>query len=58
MKVSGNLNTGMSELENIQELNAGMESLNTLSSFDDGMKNLRKISILNKSQIIITNKNY
>lgn len=57
MEVSGKMNSGFSELENIHELNSGMSNLNPLAQFDTGMKNFKKISVLNKSQNTITNKN-
>lgn len=56
MMVSGNLNSGVSELQNVSEFNKGLKNLRTLNTFEKGMKNFEKISILDKSKEIITSK--
>ena len=57
LMVSGNLNSGVSELEKVSEFNTGLEKLNNFSEFDAGIKSLEKISIFDKSKKIITTKN-
>ncbi len=56
MKVSGNLNSGVEELANVNAINEGMDDLNNIKSFDEGMKTMQKISVLDKSKDIITQK--
>ena len=57
LMVSGNLNTGMSELKNVAAFDNGLNELDNLSTFDIGIQNLNKISALDKSKKIITSKN-
>jgi len=56
LMVSGNLNSGVDELQKVSEFNNGLNELDRISSFETGMKNLEKISILDKSKEIITTK--
>ena len=57
LQVSGNLNEGVGELSNMQELNQGMDDLGNITTFNEGMKNMKKISVLDKSKDMITQKN-
>ncbi|MCF8368398.1 MAG: hypothetical protein K9G76_05090 [Bacteroidales bacterium] len=56
LKVSGNLNSGLDELSNVEELNKGVSELENMRAFNVGVTNFRKISILDKSKDIITQK--
>lgn len=56
LKVSGNLNSGVEELANVDAINEGMDDLNNIKSFNEGMKTMQKISVLDKSKDIITQK--
>lgn len=56
MLVSGNFNTGTSELQNISELEEGFKELKKISTLKSGMKNMEKLSVLNKSENLITSK--
>jgi hypothetical protein len=56
LKISGELNTGMNEMASIQEFHSGVEDLGNVKTFQDGLKNLRKISVLDKSKDIISQK--
>lgn len=56
MKVSGNLNTGTAELKNMEEMGKGLDNLNNIKSFDEGLKSMKRISVLDKSRDIITQK--
>jgi hypothetical protein len=56
LQVSGNLNDGVEELGNIKEINKGLDDLGHISSFNEGMKSMKKISVLDKSRDMITQK--
>ena len=57
MLVSGNMNTGSDELQNVAELENGFRELKKISNLKSGMKNMEKLSVLNKSKnLIITKK--
>lgn len=56
MMVSDNLNAGVGELGNMEEMSNGLDNLNSIKTFDEGMKKMRKISVLDKSKDIITQK--
>lgn len=56
MLVSGNMNTGSSELQNVAEFEEGFKELKKISSLKSGMKNMEKLSVLNKSKNLITSK--
>ncbi len=57
LMVSGNLNTGTQELNNLSDFNNGLNEMKKISSFDEGVKNLEKINVLDKSKKLITSKN-
>jgi hypothetical protein len=56
MLVSGNMNTGSNELQNVAELENGFRELKEISNLKSGMKNMEKLSVLNKSKNLITTK--
>ena len=56
MLVSGNMNTGSDELQNVAELENGFKELKKISNLKSGMKNMEKLSVLNKSKNLITTK--
>lgn len=56
MKVSDNLNTGVEELSNVKEMQSGLDDLGNIKTFNEGMKNMKRISVLDKSKDIITQK--
>ncbi len=49
MMVSGNLNTGMTELSNIKSFDEGIDELKTMKTFNDGLRSMEKISTLDKT---------
>ena len=56
MLVSGNMNTGSDELQNVAELENGFTKLKKISNLKSGMKNMEKLSVLNESKNLITTK--
>ncbi|NOX46483.1 MAG: hypothetical protein GXO89_05840 [Chlorobi bacterium] len=56
MLVSGNMNTGSDELQNVAELENGFRELKKISNLKSGMKNMEKLSVLNKTKNLITTK--
>lgn len=56
LKVSGELNSGMNEMTTIREFHSGVEDLGNVKTFQDGLQNLKKISVLDKSKDIISQK--
>jgi len=57
MKVSNNLNSGVSEMKSIKEFNNGLSELEKVSVFQTGLNHLGKVTILDKAKEIITTKN-
>ena len=57
LQVADNLNDGVVELGTMKEINQGLDDLGNIKSFDEGMRNMKKISVLDKSKDIITQKN-
>ena len=56
MKVSTNLNSGVSEMKSIKEFNNGLNELEKVSAFQTGMKQLEKVTMFDKAKEIITIK--
>ncbi|MFC2128383.1 hypothetical protein ACFLRR_00770 [Bacteroidota bacterium] len=57
LMVSDNMNSGLSDLNNLDKLNSGQKEFKNLKSFNTGIINMRKIKIFNDTKNLLTNKN-